>query len=77
MDRVLRYLPAGVGVAAIIASVTAADVWAVRSRRPTISSAGAELLTPTLGGPLVFGVVGGLVWHLVVDPVLVRLEGQR
>jgi hypothetical protein len=77
MDRVLRYLPAGVGVAAIIASVTAADVWAVRSRRPTISSAGAELLTHTLGGPLVFGVVSGLVWHLVVDPVLVRLEGQR
>lgn len=72
-----RYLPAAAGVAGLIAAVTLADVWAVRSDRPTISAAGAEMLGHTVGGPLVFGVVGGLVWHLVVDPVLYRLEAKR
>jgi hypothetical protein len=64
-------------VAGLIAAVTAADVWAVKTRRPTISAAAAELMTHTVGGPVVFGVIGGLVWHLVVDPVLYRLEVQR
>lgn len=69
-----RYLPAGIGMAGIVASAVAADVWAATTRRPTISAAIATCLEHPVGGPVVVGGLAALGWHLAVDPIVRRLE---
>lgn len=68
-----RWVPAVAGLAGIAASVVGADVWAVRTRRPTISSAIATTLEHPLAGPATIGVLAGFGWHLVVDPIIRRI----
>ena len=70
----LRYLPAACGAAAVTAAVIGADVWASRTNRPTISAVVAEISRHPIGGPVVAGVIAGLVHHLAIDPVIRRLE---
>ena len=72
-----RRLPAVAGLVGITASAVAADVWAARTRRPTVSAFVAELLEHPVGGPLVIGGLAGLGWHLAADPVIRRLEEAR
>lgn len=68
-----RWVPAVAGLAGIAASVVGADVWAVRTRRPTISSAIATTLEHPLAGPATIGILAGFGWHLVVDPIIRRI----
>jgi hypothetical protein len=62
------------GLVAFTGSVVAADVWAVHTDRPTISATVADALDHDWLGPVAFGVLAGLGWHLVVCPVLDRLS---
>lgn len=71
----MRYLPAALGAAGVLASVVAADVWASVTHRPTISRATATALEHPVGGPLVIGGLAALGWHLAIDPIVRRLEG--
>lgn len=66
--------PAVAGLAGILAATVIADVWASRTARPTISALIADVSRHPLGGPVVVGVLAGLVHHLAVDPVIRRLE---
>lgn len=68
-----RYLPAGLGVAGIVAVVVGADVWAARTRRPTISAAVADCLDHQVLAPAVVGVLAGLGYHLLADPIVKRI----
>ena len=68
-----RWAPAVAGLAGIAGSAVAADVWAVKTSRPTISAAVAESLDHPVGGVLVVGGLAGLGWHLGVDPIVRRL----
>lgn len=68
-----RWVPAAVGLAGVVASVVAADVWAIRTRRPTISSAVAATLEHPVLAPFTFGALAGLGWHLVADPIIRRI----
>lgn len=70
-----RYLPAAAGVAGIVATVVGADVWAARTRRPTISAAVADCLDHQVLAPVVVGVLAGLGWHLAIDPIVRRVTG--
>lgn len=69
-----RYVPAAAGVAGIVAMVVGADVWAARSGRPTISAATADCLEHPVAAPVVVGVLAGLGWHLLADPIVRRLR---
>jgi hypothetical protein len=69
-----RWLPASCGIAGIAAAIVAADTWASRTGRPTLSAAVAHLGRDPLGGPIVIGVLAALAWHLVADPTIRRLE---
>ena len=62
------------GIAGLVGVAIAADVWAVRTNRPTISASVSEALDHDWLGPVAFGVLAGLGWHLVVCPVLDRLS---
>jgi len=66
--------PAVTGIVGILGATVAADVWASRTRRPTISALIADVSRHPVGGPVVVGVLAGLVHHLAVDPVIRRLE---
>ena len=66
----MRRLPAVAGIGGIVAVTVAADVWAAKTRRPTISATVADLLDHQVAGPLVVGVMAGLGWHLIADPIL-------
>ncbi len=68
-----KWTPAAVGVAGIAVSTIAADVWAVQTKRPTVSSAIATALDHQIAGPVAIGVIGALGWHLVVDPIIRKL----
>ena len=67
-------LPAVAGLAGIVASAVAADVWAAKTARPTVSAFVAELLEHPVGGPVVIGGLAALGWHLAVDPIIRRCE---
>ncbi len=71
-----RWIPAVAGVAGVALSVVAADVWAVHTRRPTISSAVAATLEHPVLAPLTIGALAGLGWHLVVDPIICRIAQE-
>ncbi len=73
MVPVNRWVPAAAGVAGVALSVVAADVWAVHTRRPTISSAVAATLEHPVLAPFTFGALAGLGWHLVADPIIRRI----
>ena len=73
----MKHAPACCGIAAIVAAVVVADVWASRTQRPTISADVASLLDHQVGGPVVVGVLAGLGWHLAVDPIIRQLGGQH
>jgi phage shock protein PspC (stress-responsive transcriptional regulator) len=66
--------PAVAGIAGLLAVTVVADVWASRTHRPTISAFVAEVSRHPVGGPIVAGVIAGLVHHLAIDPVIRRLE---
>jgi hypothetical protein len=68
--RRLSRLPACAGIAGLCAVTVAADVWAAKTQRPTISATVADLLDHQIAGPLVVGVLSGLGWHLIADPIL-------
>lgn len=68
-----RHVPAGAGLAGIGLCALVADVWAVKTNRPTISAAIATSLDHPVGGVLVVGGLAGLGWHLVADPIVRRL----
>jgi hypothetical protein len=72
-----RYGPAAAGVAGIAASVVVADVVAIRTDKPTISAAVGEAFKGPWTGALTFGVLATLGWHLVVAPILDRIDGDR
>lgn len=72
-----RYVPAVAGVAGIAGSVIVADVVAIRSDKPTISAAVAEAFRGPWTGALTFGGLCVLGWHLVVVPILDRIDGDR
>ena len=74
MSSARYYLPAAAGLAGIAAAAVAADVWAARTHRPTVSATVAELLEHPVGGPAVVGGLAALGWHLVADPVIARLR---
>jgi hypothetical protein len=69
-----EYTPAVAGVAGAAVCVVAADVWAVRTHRPTVSRLVAALCEHDVLGPVTIGVLTAGVWHLVVDPIIKRLE---
>lgn len=69
-----RWVPAALGIAGVVASVVAADVWAAVTDRPTISRSIATTLEHPVGAPLVIGGLAALGWHLAVDPIIRRLE---
>lgn len=69
-----RWAPAAVGMGGIVASTVGADVWAAVTGRPTISRSIANCLEHPVLGPVVFGGLCGLGWHLVVDPIVRRLS---
>ena len=71
-----RWVPAAVGVAGVAASVVAADVWAARTHRPTISSAVAATLEHPVLAPFTVGALAGLGWHLVADPIIRRIAQE-
>jgi hypothetical protein len=71
-----RWVPAGLGLAGVTVSVVAADVWAARTRRPTISRAVAHLLEHPVGGPAVIAALAALGWHLSIEPIIRRLEAR-
>lgn len=64
--------PGLVGWAAVLAVVTAADVWASKTNRRTMSSWVAVSSGHNVAGPVVFGVAAGLGWHLFAWPLLSR-----
>ena len=66
--------PAVGGIVSLVAVTVVADVWASRTQRPTISAFVAEVSRHPIGGPIVAGVIAGLVHHLAIDPVIRRLE---
>ena len=74
MRRLDYHAPALAGIAGLIAATVVADVWAARSRRPTIAAFIADVSSHPVGGPIVAGVIAGLVHHLAIDPVIRRLE---
>lgn len=59
------------------AAVVAADVWAVQTERPTISATVADALDHDWLGPVTFGVLAGLGWHLIAAPILERMNPPR
>lgn len=67
-------MPASVGLVGMVAVVVAADVWAVRTHRPTISRAVSAALEQPVLAPLAVGALAGLGWHLLCDPIIRRLE---
>ncbi len=71
-----RYLPAAAGVAGIVAVTVGADVWAARTRRPTISAAVADCLDHPVAAPVAVGILAGLGWHLVADPIIRRIREE-
>ena len=68
-----RYVPAATGIAGIVAVVVGADVWGARTGRPTISAAVADCLDHQVAAPVAVGVLAGLGWHLLVDPIVRRI----
>ena len=68
-------MPACCGMAGIVAVVVAADVWASKTKRPTISATIADLLDHPVGGPVAVGGLVGLGWHLLADPIIRQLMG--
>lgn len=68
-----RWGPAVAGLTGVVVSVVGADVWAIRTRRPTISSAVATTLEHPVLAPFTFGALAGLGWHLVADPIIRRI----
>lgn len=68
-----RWVPAVAGIAGITASAVAADVWAARTDRPTVSAAVGAALNHPVGGVVVAGGIAGLAWHLICDPTIRRL----
>lgn len=71
-----RWVPAVAGVAGIVGSVVGADVWASRTGRPTISAATARTLEHPVLAPITVGVLAGLGWHLVADPIIRRIAQE-
>lgn len=71
-----RWTPAVAGLGAVVGAVVAADVWAARTGRPTISAAVAASLEHPIGAPFTFGVLAGLGWHLVADPIIRRISQE-
>lgn len=71
-----RWIPAVAGLAGIASAVVGADVWAVRTDRPTISAAVAVALDHPVGGVLITGGIAGLGWHLIADPTIRRLASR-
>lgn len=67
-------MPASAGLVGMVAAAVAADVWAVRTDRPTISRAVATALAHPVLAPLAVGVLSGIGWHLLCDPIIRRLE---
>lgn len=70
-------VPAACGICGLVAVTVAADVWAVYTDRPTISASVSEALDHDWLGPVTFGVLAGLGWHLIAAPVLGRLVPDR
>lgn len=71
----MTYVPATLGMAGVVVSVVAADIWAATTHRPTISRSIATALEHPVGGPVVIGGLAALAWHLSIDPIIRRLEG--
>lgn len=71
------FVPACAGITGLVAVTVAADVWAAKTRRPTISAAVASLLDHQVGGPVVVGVMAALGWHLACDPIIRQLSGGQ
>lgn len=71
-----RWGPAVAGLAGVVVSVVGADVWAIRTRRPTISATVATTLEHPVLAPLTIGALAGLGWHLVVDPIICRIAQE-
>lgn len=69
-----RYAPAITGIAGIVASVVAADIYGPRTGRPTISATGDEALDHPVAGPVYVGVLAALGWHLLADPIIRKLR---
>lgn len=69
-----KWDPAIVGLVGIAVSVGGADLWAVLSDRPTVSAGIAHALKDDPAASVTFGCLAGLFWHLVVGPIIHRLE---
>lgn len=63
-------LPAVAGIAGITASAVVADLWAIRTGRPTISALIGDQFGRDPHAALTFGVLASIGWHLVVHPII-------
>lgn len=68
-----RHVPALAGLAGIVTAAAAADVWAIRTGRPTVSAFVGAQLDRDPHGAIVVGVLAALGWHLLATPIIRRL----
>ena len=71
-----RWAPAAAGLAVVVGAVVGADVWAVRTHRPTISAAVARTLEHPVLAPFTVGALTGLGWHLIANPIIRRIAQE-
>lgn len=72
--RPRQNVPAIAGLTGIVATAAAADLWAIRTRRPTVSAWIAQQLDRDPHGAITVGVLAALGWHLLAHPIIRRLD---
>lgn len=66
-----------IGWAAVILVAVAYDAWALLTSHETLSSAVGRAAANPIAGPILFGIVAGLCFHLFIEELLPAFLAAR